>query len=610
MYPSLLKCSKPLLRYKRELVTAAAGLAVMSLSFGAGLGLLLPIFKFLLNEGKTLGELITQATEQTPLDAFGQSVASMVPDDRFYAFMVVMIGILIMTTLGGIGRFVHTYMIIRVTSRVVQYWRTRLYRSMVRMNMATYWQHGMVDGASRIMNDVEYLNAGFQGILVRSTQATLKVVMALTVAFIINWQLTLLALVGGPIIALVVRKFGKSVRKAMTNSLVARSEILERMSESLAELRVIKMSQAEGYESRRFMRSAQSAFREQVRQHRVRAMSSFFVEVLAVMGVIIVAGLSAYHIFRNGTPASEFMMILGALVAAGASFKPITNLHHDLISADASAQRILELRDQIQPDSEHKANELPRLPRHQQSLAFENLVYTYPGAKQPALNGIDLQIGFGEMVAIVGGNGSGKSTLVSVLTRLVKPDSGRVLIDGKDICEQDLRSVRSQMAMVAQKTKLFKGTIADNIAYGRSWARQKDIEEAARLATADLFIKEMPDGYQTPIGEGGEGVSGGQAQRLCIARAVLRKPAVLILDEATSQVDTTSEALIAQAMQHIAEGRTTLVIAHRMSTIVHADRIIVMEHGKIVGQGKHDELMQSCPQYHALATGQLVSDDG
>ncbi len=606
MYPSLFQTVKPLLRYKAQLAIGGLGLILMTLCFGAGLGLMLPIFNFLLKEQRTLPQLVDDSLNG-PWEQVGDDIAATLPADAFNGFMSVMVGILLLTIVGGIGRFIHTYMVVRTTSRVIQYWRVSLYRKMVRMDMAGYWAHGMADGSSRIMNDVEQLRNGFQGILVRSAQAVLKVIMALTVAFIINWQLTAVALIAGPVISVVVRRFGKSVRKAAMLNLVAQSQMLERMNESLSDLRVIKMSQSEGAESRRFMRSSQSAFKEQVRQHRVRAVSSLVVEVIAMLGVIAVAGLSAWAIFERGVPGSQFMTILSALVAAGASFKPLSNLHHDLIASDAAAERLVELDRRIVPDDTHKKGVLPRLPRHQRSVRFEQLTYTYPGAKTPALRNVDLEVGFGQMVAVVGGNGSGKSTLVSALARLITPDSGKILIDGHDINQHDLRSVRSQLAMVTQKTKLFKGSIADNIAYGRSWARHEDIVAAAKAATADLFIDTMPAGYNTMLGEGGEGVSGGQAQRLCIARAVLRNPTILILDEATSQVDTTSEALIAKAMEHITEGRTTFVIAHRMSTIAHADRIVVMEAGQIVGQGKHDELLSTCPQYQALAHGQFAA---
>lgn len=606
MYASLIESSKPLLRYKRQLALAGIGLVLMTLSFGAGLGLMLPIFNFLLNEQKTLGQLAVEKFNG-PLEPLGTWLGTNLPTDPFTGFMLVMFGMLVLTIIGGLGRLLHEYMIARTTARVVQHWRVTLYRRMVRMDISSYWQHGIADGTSRVMADAEQLYLGYRGILVRSAEATLKVAAALTVAFIINWRLTALALIGGPIIAVVVRKFGKSIRKATTQNMIAKAQMLELMNESLSDLRVVKMSQSEGAESRRYFRTSQHSYKEQVRQHRIRAVSSMVVEVIAVIGVTIVASISARAILVHNVPASDFMMVLAALVAAGASFKPLSNLHHDLTAADAACARILELRNQTQADSDTKQNELPKLPRHKTTIRFENLTYTYPGGKVPALNGVTLDINFGEMVAIVGGNGSGKSTLVTALARMIKPSSGRVLVDGHDIFEYDLRSVRSQMAMVTQKTRLFKGTIADNIAYGRSWMKQEDIAAAAKAATADLFIDQMPKGYNTPIGEGGEGVSGGQAQRLCIARAVLRDPAILILDEATSQVDTTSEALIAKAMEQITQGRTTLVIAHRMSTITHADRIVVMDKGRIVDSGKHDELLQTCPQYQALATGQIAS---
>lgn len=606
MYRSLITASKPMLRHKTELAIAVAGLVVMSVCFGAGLGLLLPIFNFLLKEQRTLGELIDSAFNGS-LEGFGDALAAAMPTDPFYGFMAVMVGILIMTAVGGVGRFLQTYMIIRVTTRTAQTWRVLLFRKMLRMRMEDYWAYGMSDGASRIMADVESLRSGYHSILVRSAQALLKIFMALLVALIINWQLTALALIGGPAIVYVIRKFGKSIRKSAIKNYKAQAEVLGRINESLNDLRVIKTSQAEGTESRLFMRSSQEVFRQQVRQRRVRAVSSLVVELLAMIGVLVVAGVSAWAIFKQGVPGSQFMTILGALIAAGGSFKPLSNLHHDLTAADAAAQRLLELNDRIHPDSDAKPGEEPRLPRHHQAIRFEKLTYTYPGAQSPALRDVDFEVGFGEMVAVVGGNGSGKSTLVAALARLIKPSSGRVLIDGLDINTHDLRSIRAQMAMVTQKTKLFKGTIADNIAYGRSWTGHDDIVAAAKAATADLFINAMPDGYNTLIGEGGEGVSGGQAQRLCIARAVLRNPAILILDEATSQVDTTSEALIVQAIERITEGRTTFVIAHRMSTIAHADRIVVMDAGQVVGIGRHDELLQTCPQYEALARAQFAS---
>lgn len=609
MYKHLLQTAKPMLKHLRQLGIASIGLVVMTLTFGAGIGLMLPIFNFLLNEEKSLGELADQAFNG-PLESVGDWLATNLPTDPFWGFMLVM-GLMVgLSIIGGGGRFIHTYMVMRVISRVIETWRINLYRKMIRMEMETYWLHGMTDGTSRLIGDVEQLRSGFQGILVRSSQASLKMLIAFSVAMMINWKLTLIALIGGPIIGLMVRKFGKSVRKATKQNMIARAKMFERLNESMSDLRVIKMHQAEGVESRRFVNASQMAFQEQVRQHRVRATSSLVVETIALMGIVAVAGISAWNIFRQGVPGSEFMAVLGALVAAGASFKPLSNLHHDLTAADAASERILELQDQLGDTPTRDRSEKLKLPRHEQSIRFHQLHYTYPNAKTEALRGVDLEINFGEMVAIVGGNGSGKSTLVSALTGLITPASGEIYIDGKDIGAYHMRSVRQQMAMVTQKTRLFRGSIADNIAYGQSWTNREKIIEAAKSATADLFIQELPDGYETLLGEGGEGLSGGQAQRLCIARAVMRNPAILILDEATSQVDTVSESLIAEAMEQITQGRTTLVIAHRMSTISHADRIVVMDAGKIVGIGKHDELLRTCPAYEALVTGKLAVHNG
>ena len=441
MYAYLIQTAKPLLQHKRQLAIASIGLVVMTLTFGAGLGLMLPIFNFLLNEEKTLGELIKE-NFNGPLEGLGDWLYETLPTDPFWGFMLVMGVMIVLSIIGGIGRFMHTYMVMRTISRVIQMWRVTLYRKMIRMEMSTYWLHGMTDGTSRLMGDVEHLRSGFQGILVRSSQASLKVLIALTVAMLINWQLTLIALIGGPVIAVLVRKFGKSVRKATKQNMIARAQIYDRINESMSDLRVIKMHQAEGVESRRFLKASQKAFREQVRQHRVRATSSLVVETVALLGIVAVAGISAWNIFRVGVPGSEFMAVLGALVAAGASFKPLSNLHHDLTSADAASERILELQDQLGETQSRDRIDQPKLPRHKQAIKFENLHYTYPNASNEALTGVDLEINFGEMVAVVGGNGSGKSTLVAALARLITPDSGRITIDGQDISGFNVRSVR------------------------------------------------------------------------------------------------------------------------------------------------------------------------
>ena len=298
---------------------------------------------------------------------------------------------------------------------------------------------------------------------------------------------------------------------------------------------------------------------------------------------------------------------MAALALAGAAFRPLANLNNDLQASAAAANRLDEL---LHVDVESAARSgqqrrLRRLPRHGQSVVFDNVTFSYPGAERPAIADIVLTVEQGRTCAVVGGNGSGKTTLVGLLPRLYEPEHGRVLIDDVDIAECSLRSVRRQIAVVTQETILFDGTIADNLTYGSRHASHERMMEAARRAHADEFIDELPDGYDTQIGEWGQRLSGGQRQRIAIARAILRDPAILILDEATSQIDADSEAKISAALAEFMTGRTTFVIAHRLSTVVNADLIVVLDAGRIVATGKHDDLLAGCQTYQLLCRTQL-----
>tara|TARA_R110002095_G_scaffold42444_1_gene38761 strand:- start:164 stop:934 length:771 start_codon:yes stop_codon:yes gene_type:complete len=252
---------------------------------------------------------------------------------------------------------------------------------------------------------------------------------------------------------------------------------------------------------------------------------------------------------------------------------------------------------------------MPKLPRHSESLVFNNVSFLYPGGSSRAVANVSLKINAGETVAFVGPNGCGKTTLLSLVPRLFDPNEGQVLVDGIDITRVRVRSLRRQIGVVTQEVVLFKGTIRDNIAYGNTSATDEQIRQAAERARATQFINQLDDGFDTHVGEQGLTLSGGQRQRIAIARAILRDPAILILDEATSMVDAASERLIGEVLATFCTNRTTLIVAHRLSTVLGADRIVVMDNGSIVATGTHDELLESCKLYQSLAQHQLISND-
>jgi ABC-type multidrug transport system fused ATPase/permease subunit len=315
-------------------------------------------------------------------------------------------------------------------------------------------------------------------------------------------------------------------------------------------------------------------------------------------------------ILEKGLDARGFVLAIGALGVAGAQLKPLTGLINDVQQSSGAASRIVQVLGLAVEGP--RGEGVPRLMRHKGSVRFEGVRLTYPGAAEASLRGVTLEVPAGATYAFVGPNGSGKTSLLSLVPRLFDPDvgGGRVLVDGVDVRGVELSSLRSQVGVVTQETVLFSGTIGENIAYGSPRATEGEVLDAARRARALGFIEEK-GGLSAPVGEGGNGLSGGQRQRLAIARAILRDPAILILDEATSMIDAESEAQIAAALREFVEGsehgkRTCLIVAHRLSTVVHADQIVVMEGGRVADVGKHAELLERCPVYRGLAERQLM----
>lgn len=599
-------------RYKGYLLLGFSGVVVSSLCFGAGLGMVLPVMHLLLQEGHRLDELVYRFIGGGPdgrggfLDRVGDAIAAQVPADPFQAFLMVAGVIGVLTIVGNFGRYVHGIMAIVIAQRSTMIWRSRVLRHQLRLPLGTLMRLGSTDSISRVLNDTTKLMMGFQAILGRAALELGKMLAAFSAAMIINWQLTLAALTVAPLIVLSSGYFGRKIRKATRRVLESVREMLEVARESLTHPRVIKVHSAEGDAAMRFRLANRRMYEQEMSVRQARALISPVNEVLSLTGVLLVAVMAAWFVLRGGTPAEEFLAVMGALIAAGSGVKPLTTLHTDLKEADAGAERILQsLALPTEPIDARSGAKYPKLPRHRASIAFEGVGYRYPGADRPALDNVSLRIEHGRRVAIVGPNGSGKTTLLSLLPRLIEPTTGRVTIDGQDILRVNLRSLREQLAVVTQESVLFSGSLARNIAFGRGWVSRAEIEAAAKAAFADEFIRRLPEGYDAKLGEGGIGLSGGQQQRVCIARAMLRNPAILILDEATSQVDADSEEKINCALRDFSIGRTTLVIAHRLSTVIDSDLIVVMDQGRIVDQGRHEELLERCDVYRVLTQTQL-----
>lgn len=534
--------------------------------------------------------------------------AERVPADPFRGFVLVMAIIATLTVIGSIARYVHELIVLTVSQRGVMVWRLRMFRRLIHAPLEQVLQTGTADHISRVVGDSNVLELGFRAILGKTVAELTKGLAALAVAFYVDPMLTLIALVAAPPIAILLRKFSKSIRKASKLAMKQRGKIMGLLNESLGGLHVVKVHDAEGYERRRFSRAVRQLFAQEMKKRQARALASPVIETLALFAVIGVATIAAWYMFHSNRPAENLFGVLLMLAAAGNSLKPLTTLQTQLAEADAAATRVLEVTNlPVEPAGPDRPKGIIDLPRHHQSVRFENIVYCYPTKTTPALCEVSLEIAFGSTVALVGSNGSGKTTLLSMLPRLLHPNSGRVFIDNQDIQSVSLRSLRKQLAVVTQQNVLFEGTIADNIAYGRRHIARERIVTAAKAAYADEFIASLPQGYDTLLGEEGTGLSGGQRQRICIARAMLRNPAILILDEATSQIDADSEAKINQVVREIRQGRTIFIIAHRLSTVIDADMIIVMDQGKIVDQGSHTELLQRCEVYKTLAKTQLQS---
>lgn len=598
--------AKKMLRYKTTLLWAG-GFAILSAGgLGAGLMSLGPMLRLVLRDGQSLSDLAATHNAGEPFIAVPVWLIARLPTDPFRGVILIVTLLAVLTVFGAVANFMHQYLSMTVVTKTIAGVRRDCFRRVIHMPLGRIIVRGPSEFIARIIRDAAELRGGLLALTSKAMAQVTKGFAAFLVALWFNWQLALLALIVTPALAITLRKLGKRIRRGTRGSLQAQEDLLRIASESLRGIRAVKANTGERETAARFHEKNKRAVQQELRVRAARALSGPIVETLAIFAIGSLAVIAAKQIIDGTLPFTDFLLAIGSLGVAGASLKPLAGLINEMQAAAAPGERLLTIL--AEPREVRRDQRRIPLPRHAQSLAFENVSYTYEGSKTPALAKVSLIVPHGERVAIVGPNGSGKTTLVSLLPRLLVPQVGRVLIDGIDIASVNLRGLRRQIGVVTQETVLFRGTVAENIAFGSESKGRDEIIEAARRAHADEFIRTLPDGYDAQLAEQGASLSGGQRQRIAIARAILREPSILILDEATSQIDAESEAHINQAINEFSVGRTTLIIAHRLSTVLNADRIIVMDDGRIVDQGRHDELIERCPLYQRLTQHQLVGD--
>jgi subfamily B ATP-binding cassette protein MsbA len=520
-----------------------------------------------------------------------------------------------LSVIGNVLRFFQEYLSDKAAIAAINDMRRHLYDHVLHLPMGYFGIFGTSDVTSRLVQDSQGLQDGFKTLLGQSIQEPIKAAFTFGLALFLNWRLTLFIIIFGPLMAVMIRRFGKKMRRANRAALQKSGQMLGQIEATLQGVRVVKAVGAERFERRRYRGIMLGLLGDQLAMARYEAFAPAVLETIAALVVGCVMLYASYLVLILKTlDSGKFLLILTCLVGIGESLRRVSKLTTDLARSNAAAARIFEIIDipiERRRGVKGKLNGTAagriNLPPLRSEIRFDDLTFAYAKSDQLALHGVSLTVPRGKSIAIVGRNGSGKTTLLAMLPRFFEPQSGRVTIDGVDIHDVTLRSLRGQISIVTQESIIFPGTVAENIAYGLPTASRDQIEAAARKAFCHDFIVEKPQGYDTSLDGLGGQLSGGQRQRLNIARAILRDSPILILDEATSQVDAESEHLIQQAVESIMHERTTFVIAHRFSTILSADSIVVMDRGKIVGQGKHDELLLNCQTYQNLYERQLVS---
>ena len=515
-------------------------------------------------------------------------------------------GIIVLFFFRGIFYYGQNYLVAYVGERVIIDLRDLVFQKFQRLPISYYDQHQTGEIMSYVTNDVGAVQSALVDKLIDAVMESATLIGSVALMFLLDWKMTLVTLITVPLVGQAMKIFGRKLKSTSRDVQEQLANITSLMQESISAVRVVKSFVREDYEIQRFHRQNERNFDATMRNVRLSSLLTPTVEFLAAITVTFIIWIGGYEVVNGTMTAGALVAFLTYAVNLANPVKRLSRIYGSIQKAMAAADRVFAIVDmeEVIHDKED-AMDLPPVKGH---VEVRGVTFSYKEGC-PALSDISLEAKPGQMIAFVGPSGAGKSTIANLIPRFYDVDKGAILIDGHDVRDVTLHSLREQIGLVPQETMLFSTTVRENIRYGRLDASDAEVERAAKAANAEEFIRELPEGYDTQIGERGLNLSGGQRQRMAIARAILKDPQILILDEATSALDTESEKIVQAALDKLMVGRTSFVIAHRLSTIFNADQIIVIDDGRIKEHGTHEELLALGGLYSTLYNIQFKNSE-
>ena len=569
--------------------------------------LLKPVFDRVLNPASGSDNILLFTIPRLERPIYLQSF---VPSHFHNAWTIVAYALVVSTVTKGIFDYIGTYLVNHAGFGMITNLRNDLYNSVLRRSAAFFQQHTTGTLISTIINDIERVQFAMSNVLSEFLQQFFTFLFTAALVIILGGQLAWVLVLFVPVIIFSAVRIGRRVRSTTRTGQDQLADVQNILHETITGNRIVKAFGMESWEVARFRKAAQRLFRANLRSVAAAAISSPLMDILGSIAIALLLLLGRERIIHHELDLSAFVTFVAAVLSMynpARKFAVFNNSFQQALGASSQLFKFMDTQDVVGEKAGAGA-----LPRFTHSIRFENVSFSYQSDGEDSreiLHGINLEVQRGEILAVVGSSGAGKSTLVHLLPRFFDVTGGRILVDQHDVRDVTISSLRSQVGIVTQETVLFNDTVRNNIAYGQPHVPLKEVEAAARAALAHDFILALPSGYDTVIGERGVRLSGGERQRLAIARALLKNAPVLILDEATSALDSESEALVQSALHNLMSGRTVFVIAHRLSTVRRADRIVVIENGTIAETGAHDELMNRFGTYRRLYELQFANAD-